>query len=81
MKHYIKKYLGATIYEVTAAENPQVTPVNFEILATATLPGSGNLAVDFIEKSSDRDKAIEKVQYDIDRYLDEHDLSNFLDAD
>lgn len=78
MKYYIKKYHGATIYEVTATDKSKATPVNYQIMAKARLPGSGNLTVDFIQKSTNREKALEKVQQDIDRYLNEHDLSHFL---
>lgn len=81
MKNFIKKYHGAAIYEVSEVNQVKGTPLDFRVVAKGNLPGNGNLMVDFIEQSSTREEAIQKVEQDIDQYLSEHEISEFLNKE
>lgn len=81
MKNYIKKYHGAAIYEDSEMNQSEGIPLSFRVIAKGILPGNGNLTVDFIEQSNTRAEAIQKVEQDIDQYLSEHEISEFLNVE
>lgn len=74
MKKFVNHYNGAEIYEVSETDEAGVQQLNHRIVAKAILPGNGNLSVNFIQQSNNREQAIQHVQHEIDHYWEEHNL-------
>lgn len=77
MTTFLGLYKGAEIYEVDL-DPSEGEKLGSKVIAKARIPGQKNLKVDFVEEASDQEEALEKVNKTIDKYLEEHELKEFV---
>lgn len=80
MTKFLGVYRGAAMYEIEEFEASKGHKVGTKILAKAMTPDTENLKIDFVAEASNQKKALEKVKKDIDRFLDEHNMDEFIIA-
>lgn len=78
MTKFLGVYRGAAMYEIEEFEASKGQKVGTKILAKAIIPDTENLKIDFGAEASNQKKALEKVKKDIDRFLDEHNMDEFI---
>ena len=81
MKKFIKTYRGARIFDATNVDKEMGKPLGRKMVAKAILPQGSNLGVDFIEEADTREKAISRLEDDIDKYLEEHKFDSFKSSE
>ncbi|MFH5831033.1 hypothetical protein [Halalkalibaculum sp. DA384] len=77
MTKFLGTYRGAAIYEVGEFDSPAGEKAGSKLMAKAVYPYKQNLQVDFVEQAGTQQKACEKIKKTIDRFLDEHDMTQF----
>lgn len=78
MTKFLGQYRGATIYEIEEFDSSEGQKMGSKIVAKAKTPGLENMKIDFIEEASNQLEAIDKVKNDIDRFLQEHEMEEFV---
>lgn len=71
-------YRGAEIYEVNPVNKSKGQKTEFKVKAQGMLPEPKNVKVDFIEEAGNREQAVKAVKEKIDRYLDQHEIEEFI---
>lgn len=78
MTKFLSIYRGAAVYEIEKFDSAEGEKMDVKIIAKAMTPNLKNMKVDFVQEASTREKALEKVKKDIDRFLDEQNMDQFV---
>lgn len=78
MTNFLGMHRGAALYEVRESDPSEGEILGSKVIAKALVPNHENMRVDFIEEAATRDEALDKLKKRIDRYLDKHQLREFV---
>ncbi|MFH5884164.1 hypothetical protein ACG2F4_07625 [Halalkalibaculum sp. DA3122] len=77
MATFLDFYKGASIFEVSEVDPSEGETLRTKLIAKAVLQDQPNMKVDFVEQAATPVEAREKIKNAIDRFLDEHDITQF----
>ncbi|MBN2731870.1 MAG: hypothetical protein JXR26_05505 [Balneolaceae bacterium] len=80
MTKFLGVYRGAAMYEIEEFEASKGQKVGTKILAKAMPPDTENLKIDFVAEASNQKEALRKIKKEINRFLDEHNMDEFIIA-